>query len=230
MDQNEAKRQVARAALDHLPENGVIGLGSGSTAKLFIEGVAELVKAGRVLMGVPTSAESRRLAELWGIPLLSGEGPWPISVCVDGADEVDPELNLIKGGGGCHTREKVVNAAAKYNIIVVDETKLVPRLGTRQQVPVEVLSFGHHNTRAALRRFGTPTLRLVGGRPFETDEGAYIYDIACGPIPDARELDRDLLGIPGVVETGLFIGRADLVLVAAESGIRELRRPSPSVP
>ncbi len=225
VDQNEAKRLAADAALAYLPERGVVGLGSGSTAKLFIEGVGRLVKSGRGLIGVPTSEESRRLAQFLAIPLLTDEGPWPIEVCVDGADEVSPELDLIKGGGGYHTREKVVNAASKQNIIVVDESKLVTRLGERFAVPVEVLSFGHHNTAVSLRRFGEPKIRLVGGQPFKTDEGSYIYDVRVGPIDHPGELDRAFRSVPGVVETGLFVGRADVVLVAGPSGVRELRPP-----
>jgi ribose 5-phosphate isomerase A len=225
VDQNEAKRLAAQAALAYLPEHGVIGLGSGSTAKLYIDGVAELVKRGRVLIGVPTSEESRRQAQFLGIPLLTDEGPWPIEVNVDGADEVSPELDLIKGGGGYHTREKVVNAAAKRNIIVVDESKLVSRLGERFAVPVEVLSFGHHNTAVALRRFGEPKIRMRGAEPFKTDEGSYIYDVQVGPIENPSELDRALRSVPGVVETGLFVGRADLVLVAGPNGVREIRSP-----
>lgn len=224
MDQNEAKALVARTALEYLPEQGVIGLGSGSTAKLFIDGVAELVRQGRNLIGVPTSSVSRRQAEFLGIPLLTQQGPWPIEVCVDGADQVSPELDLIKGGGGFHTREKVVNAAAKKNVIIVDESKLVQKLGTGFSVPVEVLSFGHHNTAAALDRFGRARMRLVGGAPFKTDEGSYVYDVDCGPIDDPGQLDRALRSVPGVVETGLFVGRADVVLVAGESGVRKIER------
>src|SRR6201996_5370428 len=119
MTPDEAKRQVARAALDLLPEKGVIGLGTGSTAALFIDGVGELVRAGRKFVGVPTSDASRKQAEQLGIPLLDDVGPWEIDVCVDGADEVSSKLDLIKGGGGAHTREKIVNAAARTNVIVV---------------------------------------------------------------------------------------------------------------
>jgi ribose 5-phosphate isomerase A len=226
VDQNEAKRLAAEAALHHLPERGIVGLGSGSTAKLFIEAVARLTREGRSIIGVPTSEESRQLAQLLGIPLLTDEGPWSIEVCVDGADEVSPILDLIKGGGGYHTREKVVNAASKINVIIVDETKLVSRLGERFAVPVEVLSFGHHNTAKTLARFGEAKIRLVNGRPFRTDEGSYIYDVRVGPIEDPRALDQALSGIPGVVSTGLFVGRADIVLVAGPKGVRELRRPT----
>jgi ribose 5-phosphate isomerase A len=226
MNQNEAKALVARTALEYLPEQGVIGLGSGSTAKLFIDGVAQLVKQGRNLIGVPTSSTSRRQAEFLGIPLLTEEGPWPIEVCVDGADQVCPKLDLIKGGGGFHTREKVVNAAAKKNIIIVDESKLVDKLGTNFPVPVEVLSFGHHNTAAALNHFGRATLRLVNSAPFKTDEGRYIYDVDCGRIDSPRKLDRALRAVAGVVETGLFVGRADIVLVGGPNGVRTIQRPA----
>jgi len=224
MNQDEAKRLAAQGALSHLPERGVIGLGSGSTARLFIQGVAELVRAGRHLIGVPTSTDSRDLAESLGIPLLTEAGPWPIEVNVDGADEVSPQLDLIKGGGGYLTREKVVNEASRVNVVVVDESKLVPALGTRFPVPVEVLAFGHHNTAAALARFGEVRLRRIGGQPFRTDTGGLIYDVATGPLRDPRELDRAIRAIPGVVETGLFLGRTDLVLVAGDGGVRELRR------
>jgi ribose 5-phosphate isomerase A len=226
MDQNEAKRVAAEAALAILPEHGVIGLGSGSTAKLFIQGVAELVKVGRQLIGVPTSEESRLLAERLGIPLLAEAGPWPVDVCVDGADEVSPELDLIKGGGGYLTREKVVNYASRLNVIIVDESKLVPALGTRWAVPVEVLGFGRHGTAARLAKLGEPKLRLTPtGEPFRTDTGGCIFDVKAGAITDSRALDTALRAIPGVVETGLFLGRADIVLVAGPGGVRRLERP-----
>src|SRR5262245_27261743 len=125
----EAKRQAAREALRYLPERGVVGLGSGSTAELFIEEVGQLVAAGRSLYGVPTSEAGRRQAAALRIPLLPDTGPWPIDVCVDGADEVSDDLDLIKGGGGCHSREKIVNDAARTNIIIVDESKLSHKLG-----------------------------------------------------------------------------------------------------
>lgn len=224
MHQDEAKQLVAHAALDLLPERGVVGLGSGSTANLFIDGVGELVRSGRELRGVATSEASRQRAERAGIELLGDDGPWDIDVCVDGADEVSELLDLIKGGGGCHTREKIVNAAARRNVIVVDESKLSDRLGERWRVPVEVLDFAHAATARLLEPFGEVQLRLRDGQPWRTDADNYIYDVCTGPIDDPAALDSALHAIPGVVDTGLFVGRADVVLVAGSGGIQRLER------
>jgi ribose 5-phosphate isomerase A len=224
MSSDEMKRQAARAALRHLPEAGVVGLGTGSTTRYFIEAVGELVRAGRAYTGVPTSTASRRLAEACGIPLLGDEGPWRIDLCVDGADEVTPELDLVKGGGGAHTREKIVNYAAQRNVIIVDESKLVARLGQTRKLPLEVLPFGYQTTFAALSRYGTPERRLVNGVPLMSDSGNFIVDLTSGEVADPAALDRQLHAVPGVVETGLFIGRADIVVVAGADGIRELAR------
>ncbi len=219
------KRDAARAALALLPERGTIGLGSGSTAKLFIEALAELVRGGRDLVGVPSSRESETLARSLGIPLLADDGPWDIDVCFDGADEVDPQLDVIKGGGGMLTREKIVIAAARSTVLLVDESKLVRALGTTWRVPVEVVAFGHRATAARLSAFGEPRLRLTReGAPFKTDQNCVIYDVATGPIADAPALERDLEHVPGVVTVGLFTGRADRVIVAASSGVRTLVR------
>jgi ribose 5-phosphate isomerase A len=220
----QAKREAARAALGLLPERGVVGLGSGSTAELFIDAVAELVAAGRDLRGVPTSEASRQRAAALGIPLLSDEGPWPIDVCVDGADEVSDALDLIKGGGGAHSREKIVNHSARINVIVVDESKLSRRLGEKWPVPVEVLRFGAESTRGWLERHGSVTQRERAGRPYITDSGNFIFDLRAGSIADPRALDLALRSIPGVVETGLFVARADVVVVAGADGVRQLRR------
>jgi ribose 5-phosphate isomerase A len=219
-----SKKQAAEAALAYLPERGVVGLGSGSTARYFIEAVARLVAQGRELSAVATSEQSRQQAQGLGIPLLGDAGPWLVDVCVDGADEVSKDLDLIKGGGGCHTREKIVNRAARCNVIVVDESKLSQKLGEKWAVPVEVLPFGIGNARLALGRWGTVALRQHRGAPFITDSGNGILDVRVGPIADPAALEREFEGIPGVVDTGLFIGRADVVIVAGEHGVRELRR------
>jgi ribose 5-phosphate isomerase A len=222
MSEDDLKRKAAHAALDLLPEHGLLGLGTGSTTRWFIEAVGDLVRVGRQFVAVPTSQASRRLAQQVGIPLLDDAGPWRIELCVDGADEVSATLDLIKGGGGAHAREKIVNHAARRNVIIVDESKLSLRLGEKRKVPVEVLPFGAKTTAAALGRLGVPQLREQGGTPFLTDSGNLIYDLGVEPLDDPRRLDAQLQALPGVVETGLFLGRADVVIVAGASGIRSL--------
>ncbi len=221
---DDAKRAAARAALEELPEEGVIGLGTGSTTRYFIDAVGEAVKAGKKYTGVPTSEASRKQATELGIPLLSDDGPWDIAVCVDGADEVDPQLDLVKGGGGAQTREKIVNNSARKNVIIVDGSKLSPQLGTKWAVPVEVLPFAHLATKSHLAKLGDPVLRMRDGAPWKTDAGNLIYDVKTGPISNAGELDTKIRAIPGVVETGLFVHRANVVLVARESGVERLVR------
>ena len=219
---DEAKRRAAQAAIAELPDQGIVGLGSGSTSRIFVEELAPHVRAGRRLVGVPTSESTRALAASLGIPLLGDEGPWAIDVNVDGADEVSAGLDLIKGGGAAHAREKIVNYAAKKNVVIVDASKLSGRLGEKWPVPVEVLGFAHGATRAHLEALGKPVLRVKNGAPVRTDAGNLIYDLAVPPIDDAGALDRALRAIPGVVETGLFVGRADVVLVAGNDGVKRL--------
>jgi ribose 5-phosphate isomerase A len=221
---SDAKRRAAEAALELLPQGGIIGLGTGSTATLFIDGVGRLVKEGRKLVGVPTSVQSHAQAERLGIPLLDPSGPWDIVMTVDGADEVSAELDLIKGGGACHAREKIVAAASKQNVIVVDESKMSKQLGERWAVPVEVIDFGHAATAALLAEFGEPVLRCKDGKPVRTDSGNPIYDLKAGVIEKPAELESALSLLPGVVETGLFVGRATTVLVAGADGVRRLDR------
>lgn len=221
---DEEKRAAARAALDELPLAGLVGLGSGTTARLFVEELAPLVRAGRKLLGVPSSESTRALAASLGIPLLSDEGPWALAVNVDGADEVSARLDLIKGGGAAHTREKILNYAAARNVIIVDDGKLSRQLGEKWAVPVEVLVFAQGATRAHLETLGTPVLRTKSGALVRTDAGNLIVDLTTGPIEDPGELDRRLRAIPGVVETGLFVQRADVVLVAGGAGVRRLTR------
>jgi ribose 5-phosphate isomerase A len=221
---DDPKRAAARAALEELPAEGLVGLGTGSTARLFVEELAALVQAGRKLVGLPTSKSTRAQAESLGIPLLRDEGPWELDVNVDGADEVSARLDLIKGGGAAHTREKIVNYASKRNVIIVDESKLSTRLGEKWPVPIEILTFAMGTTRTHLARLGKPVVRLKDGSPVRTDAGNLIVDLTTGPIDDPSALDRALRSIPGVVETGLFVARADVVLVAGPGGVRRLRR------
>ena len=220
---DDMKRAAARAALAELPARGVIGIGTGSTSRLFIDALAEIARDGRYVT-VPTSEASRAQAKALGIPLLSDDGPWEIAVTVDGADEVDDDLQLVKGGGGAHAREKIVNYASARNIIVVDESKRSRRLGEKWAVPVEVLVFGHKATAHHLAAFGAPTLRARDGAPVHTDAGNLIYDVRTGAIADPRALDAKLRAIPGVVETGLFVDRADVVNVAGATGVTRLER------
>ena len=207
-----------------LPEAGIVGLGSGSTSRLFVEELAPRVKGGASSSACPPAESTRTLAASLGIPLLGDEGPWAIDVNVDGADEVSEALDLVKGGGAAHAREKIVNYAAKRNVVIVDGSKLSRRLGR------EVARAGRgarlrarHDARApgGARRAGAAP---KGGAPVKTDAGNLIYDLRTGPIADPGALDRALRGIPGVVETGLFVGRADVVIVAGDSGVRRLRR------
>ncbi len=221
---DDAKRAAARAALDELPHEGTIGLGTGSTTRFFIDELGALVRQGRRYVGVPTSEASRRQASALSIPLLDDEGPWAIDVTVDGADEVDDALDLIKGGGGAQTREKIVNYSSARNVIIVDETKLSKRLGEKWPIPIEVLPFAHLATKHHLARHGQPVRRERDGAPVRTDAGSFIYDLRVEPIADPGALDAVLRAIPGVVETGLFVGRADVVIVAAAGGVRKLSR------
>jgi len=231
-DQNAQKHRAVQAAIDLLPESGIIGLGTGSTAKLFILLLAELVRKGRKYACVPTSHRSRELAQQLEIPLLGDIGPWDIDICVDGADEVSDALDLIKGGGACHLHEKIVNASSKLNVIVVDESKLSRSLGERWAVPVEVTPFGHLATASHLGQFGQVTPRRVPSEPRDgtqptllvTDSGNYIYDVKTGPIAEPARLDAALKDIPGVVETGLFVARTQKVIVAGADFVREINR------
>ena len=230
MDIRPLKLRAVEEALKMLPDSGVIGLGSGSTAQLFIDGVAEAVRGGKRLVGVPTSEQSRAQAQRLGIVHAQIDVPGSVvDLCVDGADEVSADLDLIKGGGACHLREKIVNQSARVNVIVVQESKLSQRLGEKWAVPVEIMPFGHASTARHLERFGTVVNRERDGQPLKTDTGNYVYDVRTGPIEDPRLLDAALHTIPGVVETGLFVGRAQVVIVAGTEGVRRIVKPSPAL-
>jgi ribose 5-phosphate isomerase A len=219
MSIEDNKRAVAMAALAELPIDGIIGLGSGTTADVFLTVLRDAIASGRKLVGVPTSEETRSRATALGIPLLADDGPWAIAVTVDGADEVSPALDLIKGHGGAHTREKIVSAASARTVIIVDDSKLSGHLGERRPIPIEVLAFAHNTTSAHLLRFGRPVRRCRLGIPDQTPAGNFIYDLEVAPIADPGELEAELLAIPGVVETGLFVARADVVLIGSSRGV-----------
>jgi ribose 5-phosphate isomerase A len=225
MSVDDHKRAAAYAAIDELPTDGIVGLGSGSTTCFFLDALRGAIAGGRRFVGVPTSDEARVRASALGIPLLGDDGPWSIAITVDGADEVDAALDLIKGSGSSHTREKIVSFASAKTVIIVDDTKLSERLGERRPIPIEVLAFAHGTTSARLLRFGRPVQRRLSGAPVRTAAGNLIYDLEVAPVTDSRLLEAQLLAIPGVVETGLFVARADVVLVGSSHGVKRLVRP-----
>lgn len=206
-----------------------LGLGTGSTAALFVTALGERVAAGLDIVGVPTSEATRRQADALGIRLATLEEEPELDLTIDGADEIDPALNLIKGAGGALLREKIVASASRRMVVIADGSKEVRTLG-RCPLPVEVVPFGLETTRrrvaALLREMdldGEPVLRRrPGGRAFETDGGHLILDVVLGVIPDAPALALALSGLVGVVEHGLFIGLASAALIGTESGTRTI--------
>ncbi len=225
MANNMEKEAAARASLRFIRDGQVVGLGTGSTAACFIQLLGEEVKNGLRVRGIPTSVRSRELALSLGIPLTTLDECPEIDVTVDGADEVDPQLRLIKGGGGALLREKIVASATKQLVIVADATKRVGVLG-KFALPVEVIQFAQALVTKRIAALGAQVaVRLeASGKPYVTDENNHILDCSFGQISDADGLARRLSDMPGVVEHGLFIGMANAVLIAKGSEIVELRR------
>ena len=224
----EAKRRVALEAVKHVKDDFIIGLGSGSTTAYVIQEIGEKIRReGLRILGVPTSHQAMMVAVHYGVPLTTlDEHPEP-DLAIDGADQVDRELNLIKGGGGALTREKIVASAARQFVIVADETKLVERLGANHPVPVEVLPFALPTVLAKMRELGgKPVLREGKGKvgPVVTDNGNFVVDVDFGPIRAPKELDLRLKSVPGVIETGLFVGIADVVYLGKPDGVLRLVR------
>jgi ribose 5-phosphate isomerase A len=231
MDIEAQKRQAAAEALKRVQPGMRLGLGTGSTAKHFVELLGERVRDGLQVVGVPTSEVTRALAESVGVPLTTLDETPELDMTVDGADEIGPGLTLIKGGGGALLREKIVAAASARMVVIADESKWVPVLG-RFPLPIEVMPFGFAATRraieAAVAAAGCPgptTLRQSkDGHAFVTDGGHWILDAALGCIPDAKSLAARLSAIPGVVEHGLFIGMAQTAILAGPAGIRVIEQ------
>lgn len=221
------KRAAAERALAYIVDGMTVGLGSGSTAELFLASLAGRVREGLTIRGVPTSERVAGLARGAGIPLVDPEELPPIDVTVDGADEVDPSFNMTKGRGGALLREKLVATASHQMVVVVDDSKLVSALGERQSVPVNVVRFGWRQTAARLERLGcNPILRTDdGGVPFVTDDNNYVLDCRVNPIAQPARLAAEIKGLLGVVEHGLFIGIASQVVVGGIGGARVLDRP-----
>jgi len=224
----EAKRKVALEAVKHVQDDFIVGLGSGSTAARVIQEIGEKIRHENLrILGVPTSHQAMMLAVRCGVPLTTLNEHPQLDVAIDGADQVDRELNLIKGMGGALTREKIVASAARQLVIVADETKLVEKLGTNQPVPVEVLPFALPTVVIKMKELGgKPVLREGEGKvgPVVTDNGNFVVDADFGPIRAPKELDLQLKSIPGVVETGLFVGMADVVYLGKPNGVEKLVR------
>ncbi|HTS38519.1 MAG TPA: ribose-5-phosphate isomerase RpiA [Candidatus Solibacter sp.] len=225
MANDQEKEAAARASLEFIADGQVVGLGTGSTAAYFIKLLAERVKEGLKIRGIPTSVRSGELAASLGIPLTTLDECLEIDVTVDGADEVDPQLRLIKGGGGAMLREKIVASATKKMIVVADATKQVQTLG-KFPLPVEVIKFAQALVAKRITALGASVEVRANsdGTPYLTDENNHILDCRFGQIRDADLLARELSEMPGVVEHGLFIGMASIALFAHGSEIVELRR------
>jgi ribose 5-phosphate isomerase A len=222
------KKQAGRYAVEFVQSGMVVGLGHGSTAIFAVRRIAELLRQGRLqnILGVPCSLQVEEDAQQLGIPLTTLDEHPIVDLTIDGADEVDPDLNVIKGGGGALLREKIVAQASRREIIVVDETKLSPALGTHWPVPVEVAPFGWRSQVAYLESLGAqPVLRLNrDGAPIKTDQGNLILDCHFGPISDPAQLAARLSERAGIVEHGLFLGLATDVIVASVEGVRHLTK------
>jgi len=225
--QDAAKKAAAEAACAHVRDDTIVGLGTGSTADFAVRHLGERVRQGLRIRGVPTSLKTERLAREVGIPLVDLNEVESIDVTIDGADEVDPQLDLIKGLGGALLREKIVASLTKRQIIVVDPSKIVPKLGTKAPLPVEVLPFGYKVVERRLLRDGFhPALRSKNGEPVLTDNQNVVLDVLFPEgISDARALERTLNTIPGVVENGLFLGMTWRVVVGEADGkVREIAK------
>jgi ribose 5-phosphate isomerase A len=221
------KRQAGEHAAALVQSGMVCGLGSGSTAIFATRRIAERLRAGDLkdIVAIATSRATGTAARELGIPMLTGDIPCDIDFTIDGADEVDPSLNLIKGGGGALLREKIIAQATRREVIVVDESKLSPRLGTHWALPVEVLEFGWRSQARFLESLGAVvTPRSHAGDLFRTDQGNMILDSGFGPIADPAALASQLSARAGIVAHGLFIGLAHDLIIAGVTGIRHVRR------
>ena len=215
------KQRAAAAAAELITDGMVLGLGTGTTASYLVQILGERVRQGLRIQGIPTSETTRQLAAAEGVPLTTLEEQPILDLCLDGADEVDPELNLIKGGGGALLREKIVASAARQRIIMVDVSKCVGCLGAFP-LAVEIIPFGWEVTRRQLEQFGgVPTLRQREGKPFVTDQGHYIIDCALSQIEDVPSLNHQLNQLPGVVENGLFVDMTERLIIGSPDGITE---------
>lgn len=221
--QNRLKKEAGISAVDFIESGMVLGLGTGSTVRFALEEIGKRYKDGRLtdIVGIPSSIDTDKRAKELGIPIITFDEKQELDLTIDGADEVDPELNLIKGGGGALLREKVLAQASRRNVMIVDESKLSPKLGTHWPVPIEAIPFAWMPVAKYLESLGgEPKLRQKDGQPYKTDQNNYILDTSFGPIDDLEGLTIKLGQKAGIVEYGIFIGTASEVIVATQSGIR----------
>ena len=223
-----AKKTAALEAIKHVQEGFVVGLGSGTTAAYAVQEIGERVRQKDLhVLGVPTSHQALKLAVSCGIPLTTLDEHPQLDLTIDGADQIDRELNLIKGMGGALMREKIVASAAKQFVVVADETKLAEKLGTNHPIPLEVMPFALPTVIVKVQELdGKPVLREGEGKvgPVVTDNGNFIVDVEFGPVDAVDDLDVKLKLVPGVLETGLFVEMADFVYVGGRSGVQKLVR------
>jgi ribose 5-phosphate isomerase A len=224
----ELKKQAGEFAAGLVQSGMVVGLGTGSTAIHAVRKIGERIKSGelRDVLAIATSLQTHSEARRLNIPLMNDSIPRPLDIAIDGADEVDPDWNLIKGGGGALLREKIVAQASKRMVVVVDEDKLSPQLGTKFYVPVEVMRFGWESQRAFLESLGgKPSVRKDSeGNDYETDSGNLILDCQFGPIADPPALAAKLNDRAGIVEHGVFIGMASDLVIAGRDGVQHRRK------
>ena len=225
-DHERMKQLACQRAVQEVQDGMVLGLGTGSTVYYFLQELGRMVREGRRIAGVPTSVQTAQLATQLAIPLTTLDDHPELDLAVDGADEVDDDLNLVKGAGGALLREKIIAASAMRLLIVVDESKMVRQLGERYPLPVEVVPFGHTPAVRALEGLGAQvTLRRgADGQAWVSDNGNYILDCRFGPIADPVALQQQLLALPAVVDSGLFLNMTDTVIVGHAEGVRWLDR------
>lgn len=226
MDKEDFKKQAGEEAVKHIEDGMTIGLGTGSTVEYTLKKIGQMIKEGFKIQGIPTSIHTKRIAKEQKIPLTTLDEHPEIDITIDGADEVDSNLNLIKGGGGALTREKIIAYNSKKVIIVVDDSKVVKALGIDFPLPVEVVKFGWTSTKKTLETFGcNVALReVMKGEPFITDNGNYILDCEFDYIENPEQMEIDINCILGVVENGLFINLVSEVIVGSQQGILTLEK------
>lgn len=225
-DLERMKQRACQRAAQEVQDGMVLGLGTGSTVYYLLQELGRMVREGMRMTGVPTSVRTAELATQLAIPLTTLDDQPHLDLAIDGADEVDAHLNLVKGAGGALLREKIIAASAARFIVVVDDSKVVTQLGERYPLPVEVVPFGHTPATRALEGLGARvTLRRgTDGQTWVSDNGNYILDCHFGPMPDPVALQQELLAIPAVVDSGLFLNMTEMAIVGQDEGVRLLRR------